>query len=242
MLCHGGASRPSRIMEPGSVLIEKPTLPTLTAETSALSNFGVCRTMAFNFTGPAGETVFHDRVDACLTPAAVQEIRDQVIADMDHFPHVPDHRVLILVGGLLVENALDQLLAAIIPGYSALQENKDFSFSMKIALGRSLRLCPSRLFGAADTVRRIRNEIAHNLATTTFDQISADLRNSMRGHVQQFDNEQNLEIPHHEMYFICCSQITTAFRFYTRHLSRLNVFLRSPALMPAFTAFCQENP
>lgn len=41
----------------------------------------------------------------------------------------------MIVGALLLERAIDELLSAYIADWEALSEDKDFSFSMKIKIG-----------------------------------------------------------------------------------------------------------
>jgi hypothetical protein len=91
-----------------------------------------------------------------------------------------EDRLLALVGSLSLEEALDHLFAAYIPNYECLSENRDFTLSMKIDLGRSLRLIPKHLLDAADLVRKIRNEFAHALEMKSLKSLKADTKRKLR--------------------------------------------------------------
>ncbi len=201
--------------------------------------------MALTIAGPAGDTLFHDTIPQCFTVAAIAAMREQVIADMDHFPALDDDRLAVLVGALLVENALDHFLSAFIPSYNLLAGNKEFTFSMKTTLAKSFRLCPNRIFGATDAIRNIRNVIAHHLDVTTIAQAEAvkhGLIASMDAHLTQFDAEQDMAIADRLRYIALTVSLCVAYRTYAVHVRKLNEFIRSAGFMPVFAEFCEEHP
>ncbi len=111
---------------------------------------------------------------------------------LDHLYAVKDERALVLVGALLVENAIDDLLLAFMPGYKKLSDNREFTFSMKTELAKTLGLCPPELFVSVDIVRKIRNDFAHQLTIDTFSKIPEIVKRlrqhftSMRTHFGQY--------------------------------------------------------
>jgi hypothetical protein len=201
--------------------------------------------MALTIAGAQGETLFHDTIPQCFTPAAMAAMRAQVVADIEHFPPLDDDRIAILVGALLVENALDEFLRAFVPSYNLLEDNKDFTFSMRTNLGRSFRLCPNRIFGATDAIRNIRNVIAHHLEVTTIAQAEAvknGLIASMNGHVLQFDPAENMAVNDRLRYISLSVSLCVAYRSYAVHARKLNQFIRSAGFMADLTAYCGANP
>ena len=81
---------------------------------------------------------------------------------------VEDDRAVAVLGALLVEDAIDEFLGALMPGYKVLSGNRDFTFAIKIETARSLDICTKRFFNDADQIRSVRNEFAHARHVTTF--------------------------------------------------------------------------
>ncbi len=132
-----------------------------------------------NVEGPEGETMFRRFVVSCLPvewKAAVQVELDTVFAHLKS----EDDRAVALVGALIVEDGVNQLLAAHAPGYRELAAKSDFGLSLRIEFARALRLCPSRLLGATDTIRKIRNDFAHRLSLTAFNECKPEHLQSAR--------------------------------------------------------------
>jgi hypothetical protein len=98
--------------------------------------------------------------------------------------------VSALLGAMLLESAVDRFLAALMPGYDAeLRDRREASFSVKIAIARALRVFPSRILGAADTVRQVRNEFAHKLDVDSLADVDPKLLTSVRGHYCHYAGE-----------------------------------------------------
>jgi hypothetical protein len=90
-----------------------------------------------------------------------------------------DDRLLAIVTALIVEDRIDAALGSFLPRYRKLAENTDFTFSMKIALCEALGQIPPSILSAANTLRKIRNEFAHNLDITSFDGIKDSLMKAL---------------------------------------------------------------
>jgi hypothetical protein len=70
-----------------------------------------------------------------------------------------------------------------------LPRTKDFTFSLKIELLRSIRLIPPHFMRAADVIRRVRNELAHNIDCDKLEDIDRRLRDSMSSLVRELFGE-----------------------------------------------------
>src|SRR5947209_5205235 len=82
-----------------------------------------------------------------------------------------EERALVIVGALLLEKAVYYLLYAFVPGYKSLNEERDFTFSMKIKLAKAISICPSELLDSINTIRDVRNVFAHDLSTSNLSRI-----------------------------------------------------------------------
>lgn len=193
-----------------------------------------------NIEGPEGESIFRRFLAWCLPiewTGTIQGELDEVFAHMSS----DDDRALVLVGALVVENAIDQLLTVYIPGYKTLKGNRDFTFSMKISLARSLRLCPSRLFSAADAIRLIRNDFAHELSNSVFDECKPEHLQSIEGHLRHINIEQ-AEGSARDIFKSLASMLFLALRGYHFHIQGLNEFLRnSEVFSKQFRTFCETE-
>jgi hypothetical protein len=91
-----------------------------------------------------------------------------------------DERLLAIVTGLLVENRLDHQLAFFLPRYSVFEKVTEFGFSMKIRLLQALNFIPPLIPAAADCIRKIRNEFAHQLSKTHLSEIDPKILQGMQ--------------------------------------------------------------
>ena len=92
-----------------------------------------------------------------------QRIQARIDAGWGNIEGVADERSLVLVGSLLVENAIDSMFEAFIPKYRNLKGNTNFTLYLKIDLLRAMNLVPERIPGDADFIRKLRNAFAHNI-------------------------------------------------------------------------------
>ena len=115
--------------------------------------------------GVRGESLFSRAVSWCVSRDVEQQIQAWIDAVWGHTESVMDERSLVLVGGLLVEDAIDKMLGAFIEKYRDLKDNRDFTLSLKIDLLRAMNLVPPRIPGDADFIRKLRNAFAHRIET-----------------------------------------------------------------------------
>jgi hypothetical protein len=130
-----------------------------------------------NYECPKNEAVFYDRLlYSSPTNKLSKDILDQMAIYFEHLDKTGD-RLLVLTAELLLENAIDRYLSALMPSYKKnLSENKEFAFSLKIAVTRSLRLSPPKFFGSIDLIRKIRNQFVHNLEITKLDMLNSKIQ------------------------------------------------------------------
>lgn len=194
-----------------------------------------------NFEGPENETLFTKLLIWCLPTEWFQTVQREIDAAFSQLSEIDD-RSLAVVGALILENAVDELLDAHIPSYKNIQDNANFSFSMKINLARSLRLCPTRLFRAIDAVRQIRNDFAHSLSISSFLECKPEHIRSVKGHLQQINpGLANVELSS-EQFKNLVSLVFLSLRGYRHHVHRLNEFVRnSDEFRMHFKQFCEAT-
>lgn len=139
-----------------------------------------------------------------------------------------EERLLALVGSLSVEDALDFFLGAFIPSYNYLSENRDFSLSMKIDLAYSLHLIPKLILDAADLIRKIRNEFAHDLHLNSFDSLGDKIKRRLRRLSKElFPRDKGTEIS----YFVDFEKVVDAtimgLEIYASHVKIARQFIYS---------------
>jgi len=188
-----------------------------------------------NFECPKGEAVFYNS-----TIYSVEIKKEEVVNTIkNYFQQVyelKDDRLLVLTADLLLENVVDNYLSAIMPLYKKnIADKRDFTFSMRIAIAKSLKLSPSKIFISTDLVRRVRNEFVHNLAIKSFKDLDSKFIIEMRRDVALFsssvkDTTENLDDLFKNLamyaYFGILNQIP--------NIRSLNTFLRSDDFLETF--------
>lgn len=87
-----------------------------------------------------------------------------------------DDRSKALVAAMVSESFIDGLLAILLPRYDRLvSDTNNFTFSTKIKLLESFEIVPLHFTAAADLIRRVRNEFAHDLHLDSLTQIDEKL-------------------------------------------------------------------
>jgi len=190
---------------------------------------------------PASRVVFPGIVFQDIIDVSAEEIRRRVVEAMDRVFELDDDRLLVLVGALLVENSLDRLLGAFMPGYRQLRDKREFSFSVRIELARALRLCPDCLFNCTDVVRSIRNDFVHELSTDSFARLKRERVQSMRDHVSNFSPDDVLGETDAMVFKILVTYLVAQLELYRLHIEWLNEFIRSEEFGPLFTSFCERR-
>jgi len=166
-----------------------------------------------NVEGKKGESLFHSFIfpgKDILTSINVGYMKyGKLIRE------TKDERLLAFIGALCMEEALDSFLGDYIPNYRHLEENRDFSLSMKIELVRSLRLIPMHLLGTADMVRDIRNKFAHNLDIDSFDSLDNGRRGKLRNRFKEiFPDDEISDVPLSELFEHVVGLLVSTLRVY----------------------------
>ena len=185
--------------------------------------------------------MFRRFVGWCL-PEHDRKAQNEVDSVFTHLA-TEDDRALALTGALVIENAIDGFLNAHIPEYTKLKDKKDFTFSLKISLARALKLCPSRLFGAADTIRDVRNDFAHKLSISTFAECKPEHLRSIEGHLRQITTNQLDYQDNRNVFKTLVTLVFLALRGYTLHVYRLNEYIRDndSDFIRGFEMYCKAN-
>ncbi len=142
----------------------------------------------YHVEGPKHGSLFHGLYDWVWARFHEADLNSKTQELLNEYACLQDDRLLALVGGLCVEKAIDDLLANFIPGYRKLRDKHDFTFSLKIALARSMRLIPSRFFTYCDLIRQIRNEFAHHLEYRSLSQLKPVIVSKLPIYLRHFSD------------------------------------------------------
>lgn len=139
-----------------------------------------------------------------------------------------EERLLALIGAMSMEEALDFFLRAYIPDYSRLEENRDFSLSMKIDLAYSLRLIPTHILNTADLVRGIRNRFAHDLSIDCFDSLDDSFKNKLRVKFKElFPDDTNAGPAFADMFVKVVDGVIIGLEIYASNLKNAREYIYS---------------
>ncbi len=164
---------------------------------------------SIDVTGPPNDTLFHDfGATVWLRDDALERWGQAVTKLFRHLEVTEDVRALVVVGALAVEYSVDQVLLGLLPGYKALQDNRDFTFSVKIASVRAARILPFRVLADADHIRAIRNAFAHNLEVSRFEQLDSRHSASLATRLNQY--QRPIAQPPTAMYRDLCLDVSVA--------------------------------
>jgi hypothetical protein len=182
-----------------------------------------------NIGGPGGVTVFSHLSIGDVEPQSLQaQLQSKIDGILAPAMTSQDDRLLVLLGALVIENAIDDLLASLMPGYKTLRARRDYTLSMRIEIATALRLIPSRILSDADFVRKVRNKFVHDLSFDTFNSLSPSEIQSMRDRVREYNPKPFGTPP--ELFRTLVRFAATALYAYTFSVKRLAGFLRSPQL------------
>jgi hypothetical protein len=193
-----------------------------------------------NVEGPPGKSIFRRFSSWCLPKDAEDRFQHKI--DNEIFEPVSalnDDRLLVLVGALVVENTLDELLAAIMPGYKTLRDKKDFTFSMRIEIARALQLIPTRILNCADFIRDLRNDFVHDLSLKGFEDLEQSKIQSLHDRLSGFTPMKLEKIA--EAFRMLVSYTAIALYGYTIHVSCLNDYMRSAKFGESLKSYVESK-
>ncbi len=162
-----------------------------------------------------------------------------------YFEHLDknDDRLLVLTAELLLENAIDRYLSELMPSYKKnLNDKKEFTFSLKIAVAKSLKLSPPQFFNSADLIRRIRNQFVHQLEITKFEMLNSKIQKEISDNLLLYIPKEKLAEKTLQERFRSLSLYT----FYgmnrqIENVHSLNVFIRDDGFLSNLTKFFAQK-
>ena len=145
---------------------------------------------------------------------------------------------------MLVENALDDLLGNVMPRFDQeIVKNADFGFSMKTRIARALAICPRRILGSVDSIRKARNAIAHNLQSDDYDDLPVGIRDSVNNRrCEYYDPPDDAPADEGFSQFISLAvYTTTALLVYASHTRLLREFMDNEHFVPTLEVQVQAE-
>jgi hypothetical protein len=198
-----------------------------------------------NFDCPEGDAVFYNRL---IYPSSVAGIGKEALKQLtNYFEHIGklnDDRLIVLTAELLLENTIDRYLSAIMPSYkNTLGDNRDFTFSLKIAVAKGLKLSPSKFFKSVDLVRKVRNEFVHNLNIKSFDKLDIELLNDIQQNLELYTSKERvLSRELRDNFKSLALYSFWGLNAQIENIQSLNAYLRSNYFLEDLSTFLQQNP
>jgi hypothetical protein len=125
-----------------------------------------------------------------LTPekekAVLNDIYRRINSQLGRVEDLNDDRLLAIVSALLIENAIENFLQSVFPGFKELNKRSEFTFSMKIQVAKALHYIPFKIFNNADVIRGIRNKFAHNLEFETLSSLGTKTVQGLRDRASSY--------------------------------------------------------
>lgn len=135
--------------------------------------------------GKSDESLFHKPLIDYFDKSDLNDFNEKTA-------YIKDERLHAIVSALVVETMIDRMLSLLLPKYEKLVEGGDFTFSSRIKLLSAFEMIPNNIITCADCVRSVRNEFAHNLEKTTFNDLKKKLKNKLSGiHSNIFKKENS---------------------------------------------------
>jgi hypothetical protein len=182
--------------------------------------------ISLNFDCPKGDAIFYTSFLMAHSPSEFEKLSNDVMDAMQYLSHLDKDRTIVLVGELIVENAIENYLSASMRGYK--KEFSKLSFYLKIRIAKSLNLSPPKIFECADIIRAIRNEFVHDLNITDFANIKTELTKKLDNALIVVNYKTNQEErTMREKFVMLILATTTALFICTKDACLLNSFLRS---------------
>jgi len=142
-----------------------------------------------NLGGRKGDSLFSGLGEYPYDKKEADEAKNKVNNCLRKYFDTLDDRAFALIGALIVENELDNLLTKWIKDYKHIAVKRDFSFSFKVNLAISFKLIPPKILKAIEPIRRIRNIFAHCLDIDTFEKAKEFDSKSNKGSFRMLNNK-----------------------------------------------------
>jgi len=191
---------------------------------------------SLNIEGPIG-TIFTKPLKIVVENENLEKLQGLIDDIWGQLAESDNDRAIVLVGALIIENAIDMLLAAIIPKFKSFNKKTDASLSMKIELARDLKIVPTRHLNVADRIREIRNDFAHDLVMNSFDKIPENKVESLRDFLDMYTKDESKGKSVKEVFQLLVTYSTLALWLFSKHVSLLDDFIRSDKLLDSLRDF-----
>ena len=192
-----------------------------------------------NIQGIHGETIFYHPIVSFISQEMSMSLQREINKTIEYVQGLNDDRLLVLVGALVVENAVDKLIASVFPGYKSLHSQRDFTFSMRIEIVKALKIIPSKILNSAHFVRKLRNDFVHDLSLDSFDKLDTSSIQSMQDRLLEFNSEKIEESP--RAFSRLVLWLTVALHTYTEHTLQLNKFIRDDRFINYLQSFIAQG-
>ena len=181
------------------------------------------------FNGVKGKTIFSTAFGQSLFEGQENPRLESKV------PFDGDDRSMTLVSAMVSEAYIDRLLCILLPKYDRLIDMaNNFTFSTKIRLLESFEIVPSHLIRAADLVRLVRNQFAHDLNVSALRQVDPKILNKLRSLCEERKIRRNTGPEDVRVLFDDISYMaTTVLYAYRENLKLFATAVRSPAFSDA---------
>lgn len=196
-------------------------------------------TKRLNFDGPEFESLFHKRLPCIVDESTTELFQGRAQVLIEKIEPLKDDRLLAIVGELLVESALDELLSAIMPKMT--EGMLAASVQQKINILRSLQLIPDKLLVIAKAIADIRNEFAHGLKIDSFSKCKTKKWKPLAGFLRGLAPEDPPPDSDADLFKSLVLYTSLGIHTYMYELSVLNLFLREGPLEQCLTQFVADE-
>ncbi|XES77774.1 MAG: hypothetical protein ACBZ72_02575 [Candidatus Bathyarchaeia archaeon] len=199
-----------------------------------------------------GEAVFYEtRFHESVADSTGQELKKKFIEYFQEVSKLDDDRLLVLTAELLMENAIDNYLSALMPNYNdEIGNNELIDIYSKIMFAKSLRFSPPKHFAGADTIRKIRNAFVHYLEVRKFEDLDSaavktnkNLLKKMKDNLREFlPNNTKPQSPREDFKSLAL-YVILGINSYAISIRSINLLVRSDNFLTILWAFLdkQEN-
>jgi len=152
-----------------------------------------------------------------------------------HLAHTTDARALVLEAAMIVEHQTSKLIESLMPGYDSLPQPDFFG---RLQLLRALNLIPSVELDGADTIRKIRNNFAHDLAVSSLEQEGTGFSDKLRQALiklvtgEAYDNKSSTEL-----YLMLAQLLDGLFSVRQQTFEAFRAFIESSYFQSALSKF-----
>ncbi|MGA2904015.1 MAG: hypothetical protein ABSD98_09295 [Candidatus Korobacteraceae bacterium] len=152
-----------------------------------------------------------------------------------------DDRSFVLLSAVVVERYVVELMNSLSPGFARLAENRDFTFSLKLEILKALRLIPPHILQAADLVRKIRNDFAHDFNTDDLAKCNAKHREAMRQTATEMYGEHRVLSSERDDFKSVTLLALVGLQAYRANFKKLRVKLSDPRVIEEWKKECHEE-